>query len=145
MHNDSTDDARRHGHALAVGELDVGQGVTLRTAGFRKEPTAAGNVTWINWRIWRGQTDDIGGIDYNACHTCQTVLLNEIGIIASEQNHGLGRRVIEALRADLPGYRWHTTPAKTRSRPFWNRLQHAHPGEYHTSGTGPCGHLEALA
>jgi hypothetical protein len=59
-------------------------------------------------RIYGGDLD-IGGLDYQAC---RAVLLGEIGLVDTEQRHGIGTRVLAELRADLPGYRWFITPGK---------------------------------
>ncbi|MQA82389.1 MAG: hypothetical protein GEV10_28665 [Streptosporangiales bacterium] len=96
-------------------------------------------VTRSSFRIYRDD-QDIGGVDFWACRTCQYVLLGEIGLVEAEQNKGLGRRVLERLRNDLPGYRWYITLAKRGSETFWRRLRETHPGEY---ATGACPHIQA--
>lgn len=69
MHDDPARDHRnglggaRLGHALAVDELDLDDGVMLWIARFRQENiiNTRGVVTWIKWRFWRGEAD-IGGM-----------------------------------------------------------------------------------
>ncbi|MEQ0560982.1 hypothetical protein ABJI51_18005 [Amycolatopsis sp. NEAU-NG30] len=57
-------------------------------------------------------------------------MLGEIGLVDDQQRHGIGTRVLAQLRTELPGYRWFITPEKTSSRPFWDRIPRAYPGEY---------------
>ncbi|UJW36902.1 hypothetical protein L3Q67_45370 (plasmid) [Saccharothrix sp. AJ9571] len=84
---------------------------------------------------------EVGAVLYHVCPVCRTALLHEIGIEDDFQHHGYGTRAIEVLRTDFPGYRWTTTPQKTRSRPWWQRLQQSYPGEYQAGRT--CPHIAA--
>lgn len=100
-------------------------------------------VSWCSWRLFYEQ-HDIGGIDYWACRPCRQVLLGQIGLVASKQRQGLGREVVEQLRAQLPGYSWHTTPTNPTSQSFWRRLQQTYAGEYHVFHHGAgCRHIGA--
>ncbi|MFC9249988.1 hypothetical protein [Amycolatopsis thailandensis] len=98
-------------------------------------------VTFHAHRIYRSGVE-IGGVDYQVCHACRAVLLGELALADEEQRHGLGTRVLDRLRRDLPGYRWAITPEKPAARPFWDRIRATHPGEY---GLGvrsfECAHL----
>lgn len=121
---------------------DLGHGVWL---GRGSTTETISTVSWHKHRIYR-DTQEIGSVDYWACHTCREVLLGEIGLIEQSQRQGYGHRVLEQLRRDLPGYRWRTTGTKLNSGPFWRRMRTLHPGEYYdtTDERGrPCPHVTA--
>lgn len=116
-------------------------GIELVTVGTRRESS---EVTWTHVRIQR-RGAEIGSLEYDACHTCQHVLLGEIGLIGPEQNKGIGRRVLESVRNDVAGYRWFITPAKRGSEMFWQRMRQTYPCEYNTvHDVHPCQHILAL-
>ncbi len=106
--------------------IDLGDEVWLNPSQTRHD---GGTVTFHTHRIYRGAVE-AGGIDYQVCHACRTVLLGELELAEQEQRHGIGSRVLDRLRRDLPGYRWSITPEKPAARPFWDRIRATHPGDY---------------
>lgn len=122
----------------ATRTVDLGDEVWLSPS----QPRFDGEtVTFHVHRIYRGGVE-ISGIDYQVCHACKTALLGELELVDDAQRHGIGSRVLDRLRRDLPGYRWAITPEKATAQPFWDAIRRAYPGEYDL-GARPlgCTHL----
>ncbi len=105
--------------------IDLGDEVQLNPS----PPGHAGTVTFHAHRVYQAGTE-VGGIDYRVCHACRTVLIGELALTDDTRRHGIGTRILDRLRRDLPGYRWAITPEKTAARPFWDSVRAAHPGDY---------------
>ncbi|MEV6909469.1 hypothetical protein [Amycolatopsis sp. NPDC051071] len=117
--------------------VDLGDEVWLSPYRPRHDET----VTFHVHRIYRAGTE-IGTIDYQVCHACRTALIGELDLSEQVRRHGIGTRVLDQLRRDLPNYRWAITPEKPAARPFWDWIRAAHPGEYGLGGRPlGCAHL----
>lgn len=96
---------------------------------------------------WRQRAANLDGdfafaVDYQLCHRCRLGWVEEPYTLPRYQRCGLASAGLAALRADHPGFNWHTLGGHFRdSQPFWAAVGTNVPGSYEKRPL--CAHIKA--
>jgi GNAT superfamily N-acetyltransferase len=98
---------------------------------------------WRTRAAYVDQTDEpVFEIDYRVCRRCRSGWVELPFTEPAYQRRGLATAALAALRAELPGYSWHTLGGHERDAvPFWTAAGHGVPGGYQQRDQ--CRHINA--
>jgi hypothetical protein len=81
-------------------------------------------------------------VDYQICGACRIGWVEQPYTLPIYQRHGLAAAGLAALRAEHPGFAWHTLGGHIDGSPaFWDRVGTDVPGGYRPRGV--CPHITA--
>lgn len=102
-----------------------------------------------DWRmraanLRHGSDDDefVFAVDYQLCDRCRIGWVEQPYTLPACQRRGLAAAGLAALRAEHPGYAWHTLGGHINGSPaFWDTIGADVPGGYQPRGV--CAHVTA--